>query len=314
MTVAFNKLVTPASNDYRTVRPHSQVGIAIGLMGLLIAAIVAGISITAASDLADGGENAGQLLALGFGFQTLALVTLKFGIGVALVGILVRLWHRIEAVKSSLEVLRPADHGEGPSLGDLDTPYGAAVVTKTPPETLPIHKMARTMWFPMLVMGPMLVVIGVVTSIIWSNNVGTNTGFDAAAWTQGIQFLGEGLVLAGISFLLGSILGALREGGGEVQAALGLTVTTLKMPASAKAFVGLMVAGLMASMVQFGLYVYATTLTDPLEIARGLAWLGPLREISLALLLAGIVLALATIANVLGFQFSRIRSIVVTGE
>jgi hypothetical protein len=121
-------------------------------------------------------------------------------------------------------------------------------------------------------------------------------------------------VLAGISFLLGSILGSLREGGGDVQQSLGLSVTTLKMPATAKAFVALMATGLMIAMVQFGLYLYTLTFDTASEVAVWWAWLGPFRELGLALLLAGIVLALATIANVLGFQFSRIRSIVATGE
>ena len=314
MAVAFDKLVTPASDDYRTVADHTKVAIGLGLVGVVLAMIVAVISLTAANDVGNGGEDAAQLLAIGFGLQTLALVTLKVGIGVALIGILVRLWLRIESVKVSLAALRPSEHGDGPALGDIDTEYGPATVTKAPPALLPIHKMARTLWFPMLAMGPMLVVAGFVTSIIWSNNVGTASGVEASAWTQGLQFLGEGLVLSGISFLLGSILASLREGGGEVQQALGLNVTTLKMPSTAKAFIALMMAGLMVSMVQFGLYLYTLTFDTFAEIAPWWAWLGPFRELGLALLLAGIVLALATIANVLGFQFSRIRSIVVTGE
>ncbi len=40
------------------------------------------------------------------------------------------------------------------------------------------------------------------------------------AWVQGLQFLGEGFALAGISFLLARILAALRSGGGEVQQGL----------------------------------------------------------------------------------------------
>jgi hypothetical protein len=314
MAVAFNKLVTPVSDDYRIVADHSKVAIGIGAVGVVLAMVVAIISLTAASDVGSGGEDAAQLLAIGFGLQTLALVTIKVGIAVALIGILVRLWLRIESVKVSLAALRPSEHGNGPSIGDIDTEYGPATVTKTPPALLPIHKMARTMWFPMLVMGPMLVAAGVVTSIVWSNNIGTRTGLGAAGWTQGLQFLGEGLVLAGISFLLGSILASLREGGGEVQQELGLNVTTLKMPATAKAFVVLMMAGLMISMVQFGLYLYTLTFDTLAEITPWWAWLGPLRELGLALLLSGIVLALVTIANVLGFQFSRIRSIVATGE
>lgn len=315
MAVAFNKLVTPSSNDYRTVKPHSKIAIGIGVAGLALAMVVAVISLVAANDI-EGGSTA-QLLALAFGLQTTALVTMKIAIAVALIGILVRLWLRIESVKVSLVALQPAGHGSGPAIGDIDTPYGPATVARVPAETLPIHKMARTMWFPMIVMGPMFVLAGLVTSIVWSNNVGTETGVGASGWTQGLQFLGEGLVLAGISFLLGSILASLREGGGDVQRSLGLNVVTLKMPATAKAFVALMMTGLMISMVQFGLYVYTVTGLNAdsfAQIAPWWAWMGPLRELGLALLLAGIVLALATIANVLGFQFSRIRSIAATGE
>lgn len=313
MAVAFNKLVTPASDDYRTVANHSKAAIGIGVVGVVLAMIVAAISLTAANDVGSGGEDAAQLLAVGFGLQTLALATLKVGIAVALIGILVRLWLRIESVKVALGSLRPDGHESGPAVGDIDTDYGAATVTKTAPAPLPIHKMARTMWFPMIVMGPMLVAAGFVTSIVWSNNIGTETGLAASGWTQGLQFLGEGLALAGISFLLGSILGSLREGGGAVQQALGLNVATLKMPSTAKAFVVLMAAGLMVSMAQFGLYLYTLTFDTLAEVTPWWAWLGPFRELGLALLLSGIVLALATIANVLGFQFSRIRSIVVTG-
>ncbi|MEN8041916.1 MAG: hypothetical protein ABFR95_10480 [Actinomycetota bacterium] len=314
MAVTFNKLVIPASDDYRTVTDHSKAAIGVGVVGVVLGIIVAVISLTAASDVGSGGGDAARLLAVGFGLQTLSLVTLKVGIGVALIGILVRLWLRIEGVKVSLAALQPDDHGTGPAIGSIDTEYGAAVVTKSPPASLPVHRMARTMWFPMLVMGPMLVALGVVTSVVWANNIGTETGLGAAGWTQGLQFLGEGLVLAGISFLLGSILGSLREGGGAVQHALGLNVTTLKMPATAKAFVALMAVGLVVSMAQLGLYLYTLTFDTLAEITPWWAWLGPFRELGLALLLSGIVLALATIANVLGFQFSRIRSIVVTGE
>ena len=91
----------------------------------------------------------------------------------------------------------------------------------------------------------------------------------------------------------------------------------LQLPATAKAFVVLMATGLMIAIVQFGLYVYTVTGLNAdsfAEIAPWWAWMGPFRELGLALLLAGIVLALATIANVLGFQFFRIRSIASTGE
>ncbi len=315
MAVTIDKLVTPTSDDYTVETPHSKIAVGLGIVGLVLAMAVVIIALVAANDLEGG--NSARLLAFAFGLQTTALGTIKVAIAAALVGILVRLWLRIESVKVSLRALQPETNGTGKALGDTDTPYGPATVTTDVPDTLPIHKMARTMWFPMIVMGPMLVLAGLGTSIVWANNVGTSAGISASGWTQGLQFLGEGLVLAGISFLLGSILGSLREGGAEVQKALGLNVITLKMPATAKAFVALMVAGLMVSMVQFGLYVYTVTGLNAAsfaDIAPWWAWMGPFRELGLALLLAGIVLALATIANVLGFQFSRIRSIAATGE
>ncbi len=132
-----------------------------------------------------------------------------------------------------------------------------------------------------------------------------------AAWVQGLQFLGDALLLAGISFLLGSILGALRSGGGEVQEALGLTVKTLKMPPSAMAFLALMVAGVMVSIAQLVLYIIAAYVDDP---TAWFAWLGALRELGLGLLLLGIVMALYTIGTALGAQFNRTREIVTTGR
>ena len=50
------------------------------------------------------------------------------------------------------------------------------------------------------------------------------------------------------------------------------------------------------------------------ERAAWFAWLGPLRELSLGLLLMSIVLALYTIGTVLSFQFNRMRDIVTTGD
>jgi hypothetical protein len=174
--------------------------------------------------------------------------------------------------------------------------------------------MARTMWFPMLAMGYMLVVVGFVLSLVWAGKVDDGTQQAAQAWTQGVQFLGEGLLLAGISFLLGSILAALRESGGRVQESLGLPVRTLKMPKTAKLFVGFMALGLMVSMVQLVLYAVAAAVGDPQSFAAWSAWLGPFREVGLGLLLAGVVLALVTIGNVLAFQFARVREIIATGK
>jgi hypothetical protein len=315
MTATLDRIVHPDVN-YSVETGHRKIGLGIGLVALMIGMVVAGLGIYAASLVGSVGdeETFGRVLAVAFGLNTTALVMLKAAIAVILVGILVRIWIRVESVKMSLAVLKPDADAGTVKAGDVDSEFGPATVSAKAPSRLPIHKMANTMWGPMLLMGVMAVVAGLVVSWVWAANVGTSTGLDARAWTKGLQFIGEGLVLASISFLLASILSGLREGGGEVQEALGLPVMTLKMSNTAKAFVVLMVTGLMIEMVQFGLYIYITTFNDLARYTLWSSWLGPFRELGLGLLLAGIILALATIAKALGFQFSRIRDIVVTGN
>ena len=98
---------------------------------------------------------------------------------------------------------------------------------------------------------------------------------------------------------------------------MGLGVKTLSMPLTAKLFVALMAMGMMVEMVQFGLYIFVATLDPAKELSTinaYHAWLGPLREVGLGLLLSGIVLALGTIGKILGFQFHRITEIISTGR
>jgi hypothetical protein len=189
------------------------------------------------------------------------------------------------------------------------------VITDDVPEPLPIHKMATRLWLPMLAMGAMLVMIGLILSFVEAGSVDDTESYNTwRALVPGLEFFGEALLLAGISFLLGTILASLRQGGGEVQKSVGASVKTLKMPMTAKLFIGLMVMGMMISMVQLVFYIFVATESDAATINAWLAWLGPLREAGLGILLAGIVLALATIANVLGFQSSRITELIKEGR
>jgi hypothetical protein len=316
MTVVLERITTPVAGANHAIDTgHRKIGLGVAAVGLMISMIVAIIGVVVATQIGDGGNEVSnaQALAVAFGLNTLGLATLKTGISIVLVGILVRLWFRVESIKTSLPSISTADKSS--ATPKTATPFGEVNVSKTEPDELPIHKVAKTMWAPMLVMGYMLVVVGLVTSIVWAANIGTDlrTATGASAWTQGLQFLGEGFVLAGISFLLASILRGLRQGGGQVQEALGVPVQTLKMPATAKGFIALMMLGMMVAVAQFVGYIAVTTFDDAARVATWFAFLGPLREFSLALLLSGIVLALATIGQVLGFQFWRIRSIITQG-
>ena len=296
---------------------HRGAGFGLAVVGLMVVAVTLVANIVAGNLLDSDPLSASQTLAWSFGFTTLGFGTIKLAIAVVLIGILVRLWLRVEAVKATLPLLK-ADGGDASAaIGDVTTPYGRAVAGRVAPGSLPIHRMARTMWAPMLAMGAMALVAGTVLSVIWAARIdggSASTVADLSAWTQGLQFLGEGMLLAGIGFLLGSILASLREGGGQVQEAVGVTVTTLKMPTTAKVFVGLMMLGLMVAVAQFVLYLVATGADSAQSFAAWQAWLGPFRELGLGLILAGIVMALVTIGNVLGFQFDRIRQIIVTGR
>jgi len=288
-------------------------GLVLGAVGVVLGFVVLGSGLAAGSttDLTDRAT----LLGWSFGVATTGFAMVKIGIATILAGILVQLWRRVEVTREVLPSLAPAVTADGP-VGTVDTPYGPATVDAKAPAPLLIHRMARAMWAPMLVMGAMGVVVGLVLSFVQVDSIGSDPELvrQLSAWVPGLQFLGEALLLSGISFLLGTILFALRTGGGEVQEALGVRVSTLIKPLSAKVFVGLMMLGLMISIVQFIGYAVTAGETDPVTFASRLAWLGPLREVGLGFLLAGIVMALATIARVLGFQFWRLRSIVLDGR
>lgn len=213
----------------------------------------------------------------------------------------------------------------------------AAVPTARP---LLVHKLATVMWLPMLLMGTMALATAVVLGIVragFAENLGA--GFDAVdranvetlrPLVDGFLFLGMALVLAGISFLLATILGALHAGGGEVQAAAGATARALRMPFSAKAFIVLMMLGVSGAVAAFVTQiVIATTAHDAWigataagvpgdagDLGRVLtvgAWANPLALTSIGMLLSGIALALYTISNVLDFQFTRVREL-ATGQ
>lgn len=250
-----------------------------------------------------------------FGVATAALGTIKTGIAFILWGIVRRVWMRAESLRYVLPKLIPDVADRKRPAGPISTPYGDAVITDDVPEPLLIHNMATKLWLPMLAMGAMFLVLGLILSFVEAGAIDDTDSYNTwRALVPGIEFFGEALLLGGISFLLGSILASLRQGGGEVQASLGASVKTLKMPMTAKLFIGLMIMGMMISVVQLVFYLFVATESDTATISAWLAWLGPLREAGLGILLAGIVLALATIATVLDFQSARITELIKEGR
>lgn len=293
---------------------HRNTGLGLGGLGLVIIGVAAVSNWTTAPSAGGSGDTAGTLAGT-FAASTFGLGVTKTGIAVILIGIVLALWRRVNAVGVALPELRAGttDGQTRPLTGDLETPFGPARASARAPNPLTIHRMAEVLWLPVLAMGAMALAVGLVLGLVTSSEAaGTEAFRVASAWSQGTLFLGEGLLLSGISFLLGTILSSLRRGGAEVQESLGVSVHTLKMPATAKAFIALMAIGMMAAIVQFVLYgVAASVAAEPAAYAVWVSWLGPFREVALGVLLAGIVLALASIAKALGFQFHRLRQLAV---
>ena len=306
MTDAADARLKPAADeDYRAPSRYRSRGLVLAFIGLVVATVAFVGNLVAVGQT---GTDQASTLAWTFGVTTTGFALIKTAIAVVLWGILMKLWLRADSIKLALPKLVGTPGADKTALGDLDTPYGKVAVTDKAPDALPMHKMAKKMFRPMVAMGLMAVLVGLIVSFVAAGSA-PNTA--ALAWMQGLQFLGEGMLLSGIAFLLGTILWAIRTAGGEVQEALGVKIYTPKMAGTAKAFVALMMLGLMISIAQFIGYVVVAGSSDP---ASAFAWLGPFREVGLGLILAGIALALVTIGNVLGFQFWRIQNLIKDGE
>lgn len=296
-----------------------DAGITAALLGWVLVGVGLLLSAAAAGVLLEGGPQV-QLLAfegLSFGVAVAGLGTAKTGIAFILWGILRRIWSRIASAKAALpDLVISVESHDTVRYGVAGTRWGRATVTREAPRPLFIHRMARTLWAPMLLMGAMALYAGLVLAVLQFQHTAANPDLAGSlkAWVQGVQFLGEGLLLSAISLFLGSILGAIRSGGGDVQQSLDVPVKTLQMPLTAKLFVGLMMGGLMIEIVQFVLYARLASMTDAGRNLVWSSWLGPFREFGLGVLLSGIVLALATIAHALDFQFARIRELIETGR
>jgi hypothetical protein len=154
----------------------------------------------------DADNSYSETLAWTFGLSIFSFGLVKIAIAVILMGIVVRLWFRVDAVKEALVTLH--GHSDSPKVvdGPISTPWGKATVTNVPPALAPIHRMARQTWRPMLAMGAVALTTGLVSSLVWADKApGTEGARQAAAFTQGVEFLGEALLLSGIAFLLGTI-------------------------------------------------------------------------------------------------------------
>ncbi len=192
--------------------------------------------------------------------------------------------------------------------------------TETSTKALDVNvpqRAGRTLWAPAFAMSLIGFAAGMILAIVKATAIADGDAVLAASLNNyGIaaMFFGFTMVFTGISFAIARILGEFRVGGGRTQEAAGSDVKTLKMPATAKAFIGLMAMAMMILMaavighIVVGVQINAETLSL-VDAEQWDLWLETARRFAVQLYLFAIALGLATIIYVIRFQSIRIREI-----
>ncbi len=215
-----------------------------------------------------------------------------------------------------------------------------------------MQRMARMMWKLWLLMGVMVVVISFILgainaganvapyfengkevggaatagSVLVSGKVGAEV---MAAFIPGFKFLGMGFLFAGITFIIATILGTLRNAGYRVQLVAGVTPRFPNPPLEARLFptlVATFIIGIWPAAqarchwnhsiaAELNPAAAGSDLLAQLGSTNAVkAWAEPLKFVGVATMLAGIGLALATIVKVLRGQGQTIANLVAAAE
>jgi hypothetical protein len=189
--------------------------------------------------------------------------------------------------------------------------------TAKAPDALMPQKAGSKLWLPMFVMALMGFAVGIVLAVQRSSAIFDGNLQDVAAYghfVSAAMFFGFAAVFAAISFAIARILGQFRVGGGAVQEAAGSDVTTLKMPKTGKAFIGLMMMAMMILLGAVIVHVFAGIAildgeTTGIASAAAVDYLEAARRVGVSVYLLSITFGLATIIQVLRFQSIRIRDL-----
>jgi hypothetical protein len=179
------------------------------------------------------------------------------------------------------------------------------------------QKMGRRLWAPMFAMALMawpvaLILAGIRAGELSAASPDAETVARLGQIVPAVMFIGFLSVFAAISFAIARILGAFRKGGGEVQEVAGSQIHTLRMPATAKAFLGLMIMAMMTIAVAVVLHFVVASAVGTWSATSVEQWsiaLEAVRRVGVALYLVAITLGLGTIITVLRFQSVRIRQL-----
>ncbi len=195
--------------------------------------------------------------------------------------------------------------------------------TETSTKALDVNvpqRAGRSLWAPAFAMSLIGFAAGMILAIVKATAIADGDAVLAASLNNyGIaaMFFGFMMVFTGISFAIARILGEFRVGGGKTQEAAGSQVETLKMPATAKAFIGLMAMAMMILMaaviahVVVGVQINAENLSL-VDAEQWDLWLEAARRFAAQLYLFAIALGLGTIIYVIRYQSIRIREIAKT--
>lgn len=190
--------------------------------------------------------------------------------------------------------------------------------TSTNPGYNTPQKVGKALWAPMWLMAVMAFTAGIIAAGVRANaiadGVAESTIQAQAHLVTGLMFVGFATVFAAISFAIARILGAFRDGGGSVQEALGVKVQSLKMPGTARAFLLLMMVGMMGILIAVGFhFAYASaTASGAMSVAdseTAAIVLEAVRRTATATYLVAIALGLATITKVLRYQAVRLTEL-----
>ena len=195
---------------------------------------------------------------------------------------------------------------------DFNTETSAKALAVNVPQ-----KAGRRLWAPAFAMSLMGFAAGMILAIAKASAIADGDAtFAASLNNYGISamFFGFTMVFTGIAFATARILGEFRVGGGRTQETAGSDVKTLKMPATAKAFIGLMAMAMMLLIAAvIGHVIVGLQINGGfISFAGAEQWdigLEAARRFAVQLYLFSIALGLATIISVVRFQSIRVRAI-----
>jgi hypothetical protein len=195
--------------------------------------------------------------------------------------------------------------------------FDVEVTPRSPGYNLP-QRAGIKLWLPMLVMALMAFPAAVILGIIRADEISTGGSAETIETLRQVQvgamMIGFASVFAAVSFAIARILGQFRKGGGDLQEASGRRVVTLKMPVTAKVFLATMMMAMMtllgAAVLHFVFAADVSSTTASLELsAERFTVLEGVQRVGIAMYLVAITFGLATIAQVLRFQSSRVREL-----